>query len=322
MKFRAKNCRLIIHLEPSLRSFNNQYKSFTKIGDEFVCDVKSDFPKEGIEIVHLELPANLGAWVFLDQVELSISDTSGSIQLDLKQSEALLVNLSGNVSVRAEDSKIRIIGGDGELNANMVSCSLTGVLTYSQVSVSAKSSNLELSSRKESDAVWSFYGDNNRILFDPKMKPNLMVNSIQDNWVHSGLNPEIFVNIFGKQKKLGFVGAEVPYSDNDGDNLEVQDFLTESLETVESNDDLMDMFDYYEDQINIQLDELSESVDMKVDGEIESKASKTSDINDAGQSKSHINAHQKQIMSLHLEGKIDLSEMELMLKDLEDKEGK
>ena len=64
MKFRAKNCRLIIHLEPSLRSFNDQYKSFTKIGDEFVCDVKSDLTKEGIEIVHLELPANLGARVF------------------------------------------------------------------------------------------------------------------------------------------------------------------------------------------------------------------------------------------------------------------
>ena len=322
MKFRAKNCRLIIHLEPSLRSFNDQYKSFTKIGDEFVCDVKSDLTKEGIEIVHLELPANLGARVFLEQVELSITDTSGSIQLDLDSSEALFVNLSGNVSVQAEDSKIRIIGGDGELNADMVSCSLTGVLIFSQVSVSAKSSNLELSSRKGSDAIWSFYGDNNRILFDPKMKPNLMVNSIQDNWVHSGLSPEIFVNIFGKQKKLGFVSAEVSYSDDDANNLEVQDFLTESLETVESNDDLMDMFDYYEDQINIQLDELSESADMKVDGEIESKAVKTSHINDAGQSKSSINTHQKQIMSLHLEGKIDLSEMELMLKDLEDKKGK
>ena len=141
---------------------------------------------------------------FLEQVELSITDTSGSIQLDLDSSEALFVNLSGNVSVQAEDSKIRIIGGDGELNADMVSCSLTGVLIYSQVSVSAKSSNLELSSRKGSDAIWSFYGDNNRILFDPKMKPNLMVNSIQDNWVHSGLSPEIFVNIFGKQKKVRF----------------------------------------------------------------------------------------------------------------------
>ena len=103
-----------------MRSFNDQYKSFTKIGDEFVCDVKSDLTKEGIEIVHLELPANLGARVFLEQVELSITDTSGSIQLDLDSSEALFVNLSGNVSVQAEDSKIRIIGGDGELNADMV----------------------------------------------------------------------------------------------------------------------------------------------------------------------------------------------------------
>ena len=106
------------------------------------------------------------------------------------------------------------------------------------------------------------------------------------------------------RKKLGFISAEVSYSDDDANNLEVQDFLTESLETVESNDDLMDMFDYYEDQINIQLDELSESADMKVDGEIESKAVKTSHINDAGQSKSSINTHQKQIMSLHLEGRL------------------
>ena len=129
-----------------------------------------------------------------------------------------------------------------------------------------------------------------------------------------------YLLIFLKAEKVRFCQCRNIIFDDDANNLEVQDFLTESLETVESNDDLMDMFDYYEDQINIQLTSY-ESTDMKVEGEIESKAVKTSHINDAGQSKSSISTHQKQIMSLHLEGKIDLSEMELMLKDLEDKRG-
>ena len=83
MKFRAKNCQLSISLDPSAHTCKDQYESFSKIGDEFVCNIKSDNSRERKKPIHLLLPANIGVQVILEQVELSINDTSGSIQLDL-----------------------------------------------------------------------------------------------------------------------------------------------------------------------------------------------------------------------------------------------
>ena len=107
-------------------------------------------------------------------------------------------------------------------------------------------------------------------LFDPEIKPNLMVSSVQDDWAHSGKNPEIFVNVFGVQRDLGFFDMEFNDSESpasiDTESLCTQDFLTESLETVESNEDLMNMFDHYEDQINTKLNELNESGKYVKDG--------------------------------------------------------
>ena len=325
MKFRAKNCQLSISLDPSVNTYEDQYESFSKIGDEFVCNIKSDDSREGKKAIHLLLPANIGVQVILEQVELSINDTSGSIQLDLNSCEVLLVNLMGNLIVKAQNSMIRFIGGSGELKADISHCDLIGVFGYSQMLFNTRSCNIELSSRQGCEATWSFYGDGNRILFDPEIKPNLMVSSVQDDWAHSGKNPEIFVNVFGEQRDLGFFDMEFNDSESpasiDTESLCTQDFLTESLETVESNEDLMNMFDHYEDQINTKLNELNESTDTKVNSEDYPTISEDDDIQNMDLLKPIKIGHHKLIMNLHLEGKISLTEMELLLKDLEKVEG-
>ncbi len=315
MKFRAQNCHLFISLNPALYKCCDQYEFFSKIGDEFVCDIGSDDSTLQKKSIRLELPADAGAKIVLEQCQLSIINATGSIQLELYDCEALLVNLKGNLSVVAKNSMIRCIGGNGELKADIKNCDLTGVFSYSPLVLHANSSNVELSSKLGCEAVWSFSGEDNRILFDPLLKSNLMINSDQNDWVHSSANPEIFINIFGEQRCLGFFDND-PTDHNkmasvDSDNLETQDFFTESLETVKSNEDLMNMFDHYEDQLNIQMDEFSESSKLVVDGK-----KLCSNTEEYLVDHSKISIHQRQIMNLHLNGQISLSEMELLLKDL------
>ena len=99
MIFRARNCHLSISLNPALIKYEDEYEFFSKIGDEFVCETESDDSTVESESIQIDLPANLGVQVIVDQVELSITNASGSIQLELNDCKALLVNFTGNLSI-------------------------------------------------------------------------------------------------------------------------------------------------------------------------------------------------------------------------------
>ncbi len=317
MKFRARNCHLFISLNPALIKYEDEYEFFSKIGDEFVCGTESDDSTVESESIQIDLPANLGVQVILDQVELSITNASGSIRLELNDCRALLVNFIGNLSVSAENSVIRTVGGSGYLQARLSNSRMTGIMGHSELSLNAESCDLGLSAREGVDGVWSLSGENNRIHFDPMLKPNLMINSNQDDWVHSGRNPRIFVNIFGEQKALGFMSPKPSACDVDSglfdNDLNVDESLMDSIDKVEANEELMSMFDHYEEQINVHTDTLNETSSNELEEVKNGSPSDSSKKTD--RLKSNTTSHQADIMKLHLQGEISLDEMELLLKE-------
>tara|TARA_B100000674_G_C37949916_1_gene966737 strand:+ start:1302 stop:2273 length:972 start_codon:yes stop_codon:yes gene_type:complete len=323
MKFRARNCHLLISLNPALIKYEDEYEFFSKIGDEFVCEAESDDPTVESESIQIDLPANLGVQVILDQVELSIINASGSIQLELNDCKALLVSFTGNLSVSAKNSVIRTVGGSGYLQARLLNSHMAGIVGHSELSLNAESCDLDLSAREGVDGVWSLSGKNNRIHFDPMLKPNLMINSNQDDWVHSGRNPSIFVNIFGEQKLVDFISPKSSASDQDSSlfdkSLNIDESIMESIDKVEANEELMNIFDHYEEQIDVHTDTLSESRSNELKGTENDSSSNSPQKTD--RLSSNTTNHQADIMRLHLQGEISLDEMELLLKESDKVDG-
>ena len=304
MKFRVGNCHLVISLNPALDKYADKYELFTKDGDEFVYQPKS---VDSSNSICVDLPANLGVKLILNQVELSVINANGSIQLDLNDSRALVVNFVGNLSIFAKSSVIRCIGGSGYLQIRLINCQMKGVLGYKELSLNADSCDLDFSSRKGTEGLWSLSGENNRIHFDPLMKPNLMVNSNQDDWEYAGRNPQIFINIFGVQEVLGFMIPDSSDYDKEPSTFEGD---VDDMNKVESNEALMSMFDHYEEQINSQINSLNKS---NLNQSEEDAGAKLCDSKKSDELKSNVNNHQSEIMKLHLQGEITLDEMELLL---------
>lgn len=316
MYFRIKNCEIILELSSSFTSPDYDSNIFSQEENCLTYFNNLESKEANRKPIYIKLPSDFGAKLILENCDLSLMKGMGELKLELRQCQVLLLNFEGEIEVDLTDSVMRDIGSKGVLRGYLRQSRYLGIQAYKAISLISENSSLDFGVTSDAEGVWDISGSGNQIIFDANSSSHLMIQSLKDGWSHNGSSPKVFVNVNDDEVQLKLSDHE---EDNPTTQLEIDinseqvARLEKSLQTMEANDELMQMFDHYEDQINLEIDslknmdELSSSDDTANQHQTTVNRSCVSDkVRVSGQS-------DRRVMQLYLNKEISLDEMLFVL---------
>lgn len=316
MHFKIKNCEVSVELCRSFTEPHYDSEVFSFDGGCFTYLANLNSKEVGPRTLNIKLPSDLGAKLTLENCSLSLMKAAGEIKLELRQSQALLLNFEGEIEIDLIDSVMRDIGSNGILRGYLRKSKYVGIQAYKTLCLVSENSSLDLGLTSDAEGVWDISGSGNQITFDANSSSNLMIQSLKDGWCHSGSNSRVFVNIndeevrlkFSDNQEAGSTQVEIDMDSEQADRLE------KSLETIEVNDELMQMFDHFEDQINSEVMNLNNTDDQSQFDEASSQQRDV--IQDSFFEHSCVSGvSDRRVMQLYLDKEISLDEMLFALND-------
>lgn len=321
MYFRIKNCEIILELSSSFTSPDYDSNIFSKEGNSLTYFANLESKKANQETIYIKLPSDLGAKLILENCHLSLMNGMGELKLELRQCQVLLLNFEGEIEVDLTDSVMRDIGSKGVLRGYLRQSKYLGIQAYKTFCLISENSSLDLGVTSDAEGVWDISGRGNQIMFDANSSSCLMIQSLKDGWSHNGSSPKVFVNVNDDEVQLKLSDHE---EDNPTTQLEIDinseqaDRLEKSLQTMEANDELMQMFDHFEDQINLEIDSLK-NMDKLSPSDDTSNQQKTAIDSGYVSDKIPLSGDSdRRVMQLYLNKEISLDEMLFVLNGRKD----
>lgn len=322
MIFKINNCELVLQFSAHLSEPNFDRSLFRKVEDTYIYSNSAESKRALKGALKLLLPVTeSGAKLILENVHISVIKQVGNLQLELRNSTGLIINFEGNLRLDVYDSVIRDVGSQGTLQGSLTTSQYIGVLGYEKVLLNANATLFDLDLMKNTEGIWDISGCQNKTFFNPENSSNLMIQSYFNDWVHAGSQPKVFINLRDENSFVGFSSngdlSDEPEFLETAVDLALKNRLKKDLEAMEANDELIDLFDHYEKQLDLELDQ-STGKDLKLADVIE--VPDTSNQDEAQSSNKELGDQRmtqiqdQHIMQLYLKREISLEEMLSLLK--------
>ena len=99
MHFKIKNCEVSVELCRSFTEPHYDSEVFSFDGGCFTYLANLNSKEVGPRTLNIKLPSDLGAKLTLENCSLSLMKATGEIKLELRQSQALLLNFEGEIEI-------------------------------------------------------------------------------------------------------------------------------------------------------------------------------------------------------------------------------
>lgn len=242
--------------------------------------------------------SNYDHWYFdQDQSSVILLPKDIRIILDINQSVVSILNYSGKANLDLKDSKVSIMKGelqadisaiDSQIYAEHISGELTGQLTNTKAFLSSKiqtinltleSSNTDILVNESEFANCTLHGNDSSAIFKVLDLEDLVLQSqIPEKSVH-GNNSKYFVSITGRFNTVEWKLNSEEWT------TKTDDLKIMGQDTIDQNDDIMELFNQFEDKIEANYEVFSK--EDKIEKQI-SQASSAATESANSQNEEHI----------------------------------
>ena len=287
-----------LHLEssPSL-TFDEFLSSLGDFSQSSPSAYKLAGSSEAKRKMSLKVPPGVFLDISIKGGILSINSLQGSHQINVIDGELMLLGSRGSLELELESSKALLLNSEGFLRARLSESFMENRASFQESWMHMVDSQMRFFHDGKLEGKLEIQGRESEIFISPDYKESLMVQAEANDFHHFGANGKFFITSLGRQKYFGFLedlkANELANKGASRNNLLVAE------EILRESEDLINLFDQYEDQIESMYDDLGPQA-----------------INEepASPQKNHTD-RERYLLALAREGKISIEDLEKLLNE-------
>ena len=245
----------------------------------------------------LKVPPGIYLDVSMKNGILSIGSLQGSHQMSVLNGELILLGFRGSLELELGSSRALLLNAEGVLRARLSETVLEYRAGFQESWLHMIDSQMTFFHDGKLEGKLEIQGRGSEIHIDRDHNESLMIQAEANEFHHFGSNGKFFITSLGGQKYFGFLEGSaqknVTASESGDHNL------LQAEEILRESEDLINLFDQYENQIESMFEDaelLSKTEDSKEPQKIQTE-------------------RERYLLALAKEGKVSLEDLEKLLVD-------